>query len=162
IALAVLIAGTVSVVVLAITPLVIPALMGLRAAVGGVARLDAEIANGLLGTSVRPPLRSPGPRGFWRSGLNVLDDGAFWRQQAYLLIRMTLGLGVAVAEWSLLAASLGALTLPIWYRWGNTLVVGRHVDTLGRALLGVPVGLVGLAVVVLTLRPLAAGSRRLA
>jgi Putative sensor len=62
-ALAVLIAGWVVVSVLAITPLGVPALVSFRAAVGGVARLDAKLANRLLGTSVRPPLRSPGPGG---------------------------------------------------------------------------------------------------
>src|SRR5581483_1379525 len=66
-ALGVLIAGWVAVAVLAITPLVVPALVAFRAAVGGVARLDGEIANGLLETSVRPPLRSAGSRGFWHA-----------------------------------------------------------------------------------------------
>jgi signal transduction histidine kinase len=157
-ALGVLVAGWVTVSVLAITPLAVPALVGVRAAIGGIARLDGEIANGLLGTSVRPAVRSRGPRGFWRAGLNILSDGSFWRQQAYLLVRQSVGLGIAVGTWSLLAASLGALTLPIWYRWGNTLVVGRHVDTLGRSLLGVPTGIVGLVILFLLLRPLAAGS----
>jgi hypothetical protein len=166
-ALAVLIAGWVVVPVVAITPLVIPALVGFRYAVGGLARLDAGIANGLLGTSVNPPLRSPGPRGFWRSGLNALSDGAFWRQQAYLLLRLTVGFAVAVAEFSLLASSLGALTLPIWYRWSTTgsspfpRIGSWHVDTLGRALLGVPVGIAVLGIALLLLAPLAAGSRRL-
>jgi len=167
VALAVLIAGWVTVTVLVITPLVIPALVGFRAGVGWTARLDGEMANGLLGTSVRPPVRSPGPRGFWRSGLNVLSDGAFWRQQVYLLVRMTLGFAVAIAEWTLLAVSLGALTLPVWYRWSATgsspfpRLGSWHVDTLGRALLGVPVGILGLALALLLLRPLTAVSRRL-
>jgi Putative sensor len=167
-ALAVLVAGWVVVSTLAITPLVIPALVGFRYAVGGLARLDGAIANGLLGASVTPPLRSPGPRGFWRSGLNVLSDGAFWRQQAYLLLRLTVGFAVAVTELSLLAGSLGALTLPIWYRWSATgsspfpRVGSWQVDTLGRALLGVPVGIIGLSIGLLALGPLAAGSRRLA
>ncbi len=160
-ALGVLIAGWVAVSVLAITPLVVPALVAFRAAVGGVARLDGEIANGLLQTSVRPPLRSAGSRGFWHAGLNVLRDGAFWRQQAYLLARLSLGFGAAVAEWSLLAASLGSLTLPIWYRWSAPDLGSRHVDTLGRALLGVPVGIVGLVIALLLVRPLAAVSRLL-
>jgi putative sensor protein/2TM domain-containing protein len=166
-ALAGLIAGWVVVPVLAITPLVIPALVGFRSAVGGLARLDGGIANGLLGTSVHPPLRSSGPRGFWRSGLNVLSDGAFWREQVYLLLRLTIGFAVAVAELSLLVSSLGALTLPIWYRWSATgsnpfpRIGSWHIDTLDRALLGVPVGIVGLAIGLLVLGPLAAGSRRL-
>lgn len=50
VALAALIAGWVLVACLAITPLVIPALVGFRAVVGGLARLDAGIANELLGT----------------------------------------------------------------------------------------------------------------
>jgi hypothetical protein len=166
-ALAVLIAGWVVVPIFAITPLVIPALVAFRYAVGGLARMDGEIANELLGMSVTPPLRSPGPRGFWRSGLNVLTDGAFWRQQTYLLLRLTVGFAVAVTELSLLATSLGGLTLPIWYRWSDTgsspfpRIGSWHVDTLGRALLGVPVGIVGLVIGLLLLGPLAVGSRRL-
>jgi signal transduction histidine kinase len=159
VALGVLIAGTVTVSVLAITPLVVPALMAFRAAVGGVAWLDAEFANELLGTSVSPRLTSPGPRGFWRRGLNVLADAAFWRQQAYLFARTTAGFAVAVGEWALLAASLGALTAPIWYRWTDAQVAnGWHVSSIGRALLGVPAGLAGLALALLLIRPLAAGS----
>ena len=166
-ALVVLIAGCAVVPVVAIMPLAIAAFAGVRYAVGELARLDGGIANAQLGASVNPPLRSPGPRGGWRSGLNVLSDGAFWRQQAYLLVRLTVGFAVAVAEFSLLASSLGALTLPIWYRWSATgstpfpRVGSWHVDTLGRALLGVPVGIVGLAIGLLVLGPLAAGSRRL-
>jgi len=160
-ALGVLIAGWIVVPVLAITPLVIPALVGLRAGVGGIARIDAELANRLLDTSAQPPNRSGGPPGFWNSGLNVLRDAAFWRQQAYLLVSLSLGFGVAVAEWTLLAASLGSLTLPIWYRWSAPELGSWHVDTLGRALLGVPVGIAGLAVTLALLRPIAAGSRLL-
>jgi signal transduction histidine kinase len=158
-ALGVLIAGWVAVSVLAITPLAVPALVAFRAAVGGISRLDAELANGLLGTAVRPPAASPGPRGFWRRGRNVLADTAFWRQQAYLLLRLSLGFGLAVATWMLLAASLGALTLPIWYRWSAPELGSWHVDRLGRALLGVPTGIIGLVILFLLLRPLASGSR---
>jgi signal transduction histidine kinase len=161
-ALAVLIAGWVAVPVLAITPLGVPALVGFRAAVGGVARLHAELANRLLGTSISPPLRSPGPRGFWSSGLNVLRDHAFWRQQAYLLLSLSVGFAVAVGEWTLLAASLGTLTLPIWYRWSAPELGSWHVDTLGRALLGVPVGILGLVIALALLRLIAALTRRVA
>jgi signal transduction histidine kinase len=163
VAFGVLIAGLVAVFVLAITPLVIPALVGFRAAVGGVARLDGELANGLLGTSVRPPWRSPGRPGFWRSGLNVLRDTAFWRQQAYLLVRTTLGFGVAVAELALVAGSLGAVTLPVWYRWTDAKVAnGWHVDSLGRALACAAVGILGVAIGLAAVRPIQALSRRLA
>jgi hypothetical protein len=60
--LAIVIAGWVLVAVLAITPLVIPALVAFRVAIGGAARLDGELANELLGTSVKPRVMSPGDR----------------------------------------------------------------------------------------------------
>jgi signal transduction histidine kinase len=167
VALAVLIAGWIVVAVLAITPLVVPALMGFRAAVGGLACFDAGLANALLGTATRPDVTSSGPTGFWRRTGNVLGDGAFWRQQSYLLLRLSAGFAVAVFEWTLLASSLGALALPIWYRWsaaGSTpfpRVGSWHVDTLGRAFLGVPVGVAGLAVALGLTKPLASASRGL-
>jgi signal transduction histidine kinase len=162
VALAVLVAGWVAVAVLAITPLVIPALVAFRAAVGGAAWLDALIARGLLGTSARPPLRSPGPRGFWRSGLNVLEDGPFWRQQSYLLIRLSAGFVAGILVWSLLAAGLGCLTLPAWYSFTNGRVTTHwHVDSLGRALLFVPAGIGLLAVLAALLLPLERASRGL-
>src|SRR5436190_4749460 len=156
-ALAVLIAGWVTVTVLCITPLVIPSLVAFRLAVGATARLDAQLANSLLGTAARPPLASSGPPGFWRRGGNVLQDSAFWRQQAYLLTRLTLGFGVAVAEWTLLAASLGLIAMPIWYRWSNT----WQIDSLGRAFLCIPIGIAGLAIALALLGPLARWSRAL-
>ncbi|MFL5929273.1 MAG: sensor domain-containing protein [Gaiellaceae bacterium] len=159
----VLLAGWIVIPILAITPLVIPALVGFRAGVGGVARLDAGAADALLDAAALPRLRSAGAPGFWRSGLNVLRDETFWRQQAYLLLRCTLGFAVAVGEWSLLAASLGAVTLPIWYRWTETEVAGGwHVDSLGRALLCVPVGILGVVLALALIRPIAALFRRLA
>src|SRR5205823_7550975 len=142
IGLAALIAGWVLVGTLAVTPLAVPALVAFRVAIGGVARLDATLANRLLGASVQPVATSPGPSGFWNSGLNVLRDTAFWRQQVYVALRLSLGFGLAVAEWSLVAASLGLVSLPIWYRWTDVQVgPGWHVRTLGHALLCVPVGL---------------------
>jgi signal transduction histidine kinase len=159
VALAGLIAGWVVVICLAITPLVVYALVGLRMAVGGVARVDAELANELLGTSVRPPIGSTGPPGFFRRATNVLADLAFWRQQAYLAIRLSLGFGIALAEWTLLATSLGFVSLPIWFRWGHANIGHWQIDTLGDALLAVPIGLAGLAIALALLGPIASFSR---
>jgi signal transduction histidine kinase len=159
--LGILIAGWVVVACLAITPLVIPALVAFRAGVGGAAWLDAQLANELLGTKVRPRVMSRGPRGFWRAGLNVLSDAAFWRQHAYLVVRLSLGFVVAVGEWALLAASLQLVTTPIWYRWTDTQLFGDwHVDSLGRALLCVPIGLAGLALALALLGPIERASRQ--
>jgi len=61
--LTVLIAGWSLALSLAITPLVVPVLVGFRVAVGGIARLEAVFANALLGTSVHAPIASRGRRG---------------------------------------------------------------------------------------------------
>jgi signal transduction histidine kinase len=55
---------------------------------------------------------------------------------------MTVGFAGAVAELSLIAVGFGCITLPIWYRWADNDYGSWHVDTLGRALLFVPAGIV--------------------
>lgn len=139
--LGVVIAGWTSIAVLAITPLVVPLLLGYRGAVGLLARGDASLARSLLGADAGPPISSEG-RGFWGRAKAVFLDRSFWRQQGYLLLRMTVGFAVAVAELSLIAAALGWITLPIWYRWAENDYGSWKVDTLGRALLFVPAGIV--------------------
>jgi signal transduction histidine kinase len=141
IVLGVLIAGWTSIALLAITPLVVPILLGYRAVVGVLARTDAALARSLLGTDAGTPVSFPG-RGFWGRAKAVFLDPAFWRQQAYLLLRMTLGFAAAVGELSLIAAGVGWITLPIYYRWADTNYGSWHVDTLGRAFLFVPAGIV--------------------
>ena len=159
---ATLLAGWIVVAVLAITPLVVPVLVAFRAAVGGIARLEGMTANALLGTRTAPPARSPGPRGYWRRIPAILGDGAFWKQQVFLLQRFVLGGAFAVAEASLLAGSIGYLTQPIWYRWSEANYGSWKVDSLGRAFIFFPAGVVGLALALLLIRPLAAYSRSLA
>jgi signal transduction histidine kinase len=141
--LAVLVAGWTSIVVLAITPLVVPLLLGYRGVVGLLARADARLARSLLGSEVGPPVSSVG-RGFWGRAKAVFLDPSFWRQQAYLLLRMTLGFAVAVGELSLIGGAVSWVTLPIWYRWTDNNYGSWHVDTLGRAFLFVPAGIVAL------------------
>jgi signal transduction histidine kinase len=141
--LGVLVAGWTSIVVLAITPLVVPLLLGYRGVVGLLARADARLARSLLGSEVGPPVSSAG-RGFWGRAKAVFLDPSFWRQQAYLLLRMTLGFAVAVGELSLIGGAVSWVTLPIWYRWTDNNYGSWHVDTLGRAFLFVPAGIVAL------------------
>jgi len=71
--LGVLIAGWTSIAVLAVTPLVVPFLVGFRATIGLLARADAGLARALLGVAVDPPISSGG-RGFWGRGKAVLAD----------------------------------------------------------------------------------------
>ena len=141
--LAVLVAGWTSIVVLAITPLVVPLLLGYRGVVGLLARADARLARSLLASEVGPPVSSAG-RGFWGRAKAVFLDPSFWHQQAYLLLRMTLGFAVAVGELSLIGGAVSWVTLPIWYRWTDNNYGSWHVDTLGRAFLFVPAGIVAL------------------
>jgi len=141
--LGLVIAGWTSIAVLAITPLVVPLLLGYRGLVGLLARGDAALARSLLGVRPDPPTWSEG-RGFWGRAAAVVLDPTFWRQQGYLLLRMTLGFAVGIAELSLIAGALGWITMPIWYRWTDNSYGSWHVDTLGRALLLVPAGLAAL------------------
>ena len=73
-AFALLIAGWTVTLVLAITPLVVPLLIGLRIGVGLLAAAEASLARNLLGVDVRPRISTPGI-GFWNRGFNVLRDG---------------------------------------------------------------------------------------
>jgi signal transduction histidine kinase len=159
--LALLIAGWTATLVLAITPLVIFVLVGFRGATGLLAGLDAALARGLLGVDVHPPISSGG-QWFWGRGRAVLADAGFWRQQAYLALRMTLGFAVAVAIVSLLGAAAQGLTYPIWYRWSPAEIGSWQADRLGRALLFVPVGATALLLAIHLAGPLGALSGRLA
>ena len=148
-----LLAGWLTVLLLAITPLVVPALVAFRAAVGGVAWVEAWLANRLLRTHIRPQVTSPAT-GYWRRGLAVLESRPFWTQQVYLLQRYVLGGTLAIAETTLLAAGAGAVTFPLYYRWSDTEIGSWHVHTFGQALLWVVPGIVALALGVVLLRPL--------
>jgi signal transduction histidine kinase len=159
--LAVLIAGFTATAVLAVTPLLVVVLVAFRGAVGLVASADAALVRGLLGADVRPRITSGGS-GYWRRARLVATDPNFWRQQAYLVVRMTLGFAAAVAELSLLAASLGSLVYPAWYRWGDLHFWSWNVDTFGRSWVVAPAGLAGLLVALQLARGLGAASAWLA
>jgi signal transduction histidine kinase len=158
----VLFTGWLVVGLLAITPLVVPALVGFRAAAGGVAWLEARLANCLLGTSLEPPtLRVPGG-GFWRRAEGVMRDGAFWRQQAYLLQGCILRSALGLCELVLFAAGVGAVLVPLTYRWNAPELGSWHADSFGRAILFLPAGLALLALAINLLGPLGSLSRLLA
>jgi signal transduction histidine kinase len=159
---AVLFAGWLVVGLLAITPLVVPALVGFRAAAGAVAWLEARLANRLIGTTLEPPaLKVPGG-GFWRRAEGVVRDGAFWRQQAYLLQGCILRTALGICELTLFAAGIGAVILPVTYRWNAPEFGSWHADSFGRAMLFLPAGLAVLALAIYLLGPLRSLSRVLA
>src|SRR5262249_11092397 len=116
---------------------------GFRAVGGFRARPEPRRGSSLIGLGVGPPVTAAGGRNFWRRGYSVLWDPAFWRQQLYVLVRVLVGWTLAIVEVSLLAAALGAIAMPIYYRWSHPeLANGWPGDTLQRALLFVPAGLV--------------------
>jgi signal transduction histidine kinase len=142
----------------AITPLVVPLLIGVRMSVGGLAAAEASVARDLLGAGGRPPMDTPA-QGFWNRGFAVLMDRHFWRQQAHLLASSPVAL-VALVPFSL---GFQVLAIPFYYRATDGAdMFGAHVDTFPEALLAVPVGLGLLTLGVHLLRPLSALSRLLA
>jgi signal transduction histidine kinase len=131
---------------LVITPLVVPLLVGLWFVVRQLAKAEAFLARELLRAHVALPSQR-GPGGFWRRLQHAVSDGAFWKQQAYLLLRVVLGWPLAILHLALLGFGGWAIALPLTNRWledGD--VVGRRVDTFAEALVFVPVGLAALIV----------------
>ncbi|MGH3025252.1 MAG: sensor domain-containing protein, partial [Gaiellaceae bacterium] len=143
---ALLLAGWLLVGLTAITPAVIPVLMAFRSLTWLAARVEAALAHALLDVDARPsqPVTQAGYVGRIRS---VLADPGLWRQQTYLALRTLGGGAFAIATLSALAAVLGLLAMPITYRFGGGANIGSwQIDTLPRALLFVPAGLVALGV----------------
>ena len=159
--LTVLFTGWVLAVSLAITPLVVPVLMGLAAAVGLLARLESYLARELLGIRTYPAAATKG-QGFWRRALGVLVQASFWRQQGYLLLRFVSSFTFVAVELGLLYVGLWAIGLPIYYRWDTFNIGSFHGDTLPKALLGVPVGIVVLVTAMHLAGPLGKLSIRMA
>jgi signal transduction histidine kinase len=143
----------------AITPLVVPLLIGFRAVVGGLAQASGKLSGELLGVRVDPPVLAKGEGGFWNRWKNVLADGTFWRQQAYLLVAWP----VALVPLVLLSFGLQLLSLPFWYYTVDSAdMFGRNVDTFPEALLFAAFGLVFLLATAYAVRPFTAVFRRLA
>jgi signal transduction histidine kinase len=143
--------------VFAITPLVVPILIGFRAVVGSLALAQASLARDLLGTNTRPAALTGG-HGFWNRGFNVLRDGAFWRQQVHLLASWP----VALAPLCLLSLAGEMFALPFYYDAAEQDIFGAHIDQLSEAMLFVPLGLALLLVTVHLLGPFTRVSRWLA
>ncbi len=147
---------------LAITPLVVPALIGTSVAVQGAAVVEAALARSLLGVGVRPPVELVG-EGFWRRASAVLADRAMWRAQAYLLLRITVGFALGAALLALIALALSLIAAPSFY-WSIHAGLGPGwyaVRSLPEALSLVPLGLLALLASVHLIAPLAAPWRSL-
>jgi signal transduction histidine kinase len=157
-----LLAGWLAVGLLALTPLSVPALVAFRSGVGALAALEARLARRLLGKDVGPQKLTSGGTGYWGRGKSVLADRSFWRQHGTVLARTFVGWPLAVAAVSLVGSALWLVFLPIYYRWVDFHIDTWNVDTLPSSLLGIPVGLVGLAVALVLVHWTTRGWGRLA
>ncbi len=142
-----LLGGWIVVGVSAITPLFVPIFVSFRALSRFAVRVEAETLRNLLGDEVRIPWRAPLKGSFWGLIRGAAADPWFWRQQAYLIIRVVGGFGTAVAAVSAVGSGVYFLCAPVAYRWSDQSFGSWHADTLPRALLLVPGGV---AILVLT------------
>jgi signal transduction histidine kinase len=138
-----LLGGWLAVGLLAVTPLVVPALAALRALTWLSARLEALLARELLGVEAEVPQPSFGVTGYW-GRLKILADPTLWAQQAYLFLRMLVSSALALAVGTALGVAGGLLGMPFYYRFTDEVVFGLHVRTLPLALALAPAGLVAL------------------
>ena len=149
--------------VVAITPLVIPALISVGWTIRGGAAVEAALSRWLLGAEIDLP-KPPKVKGFWARGWAVLSDPALWKAQAWLIFRMTVGFGVAIAVVAALGAGFALVFAPTYY-WalndGMDVAGLFKVDTLPEALALVPAGILVLIASVHLLRPLLLVSRSL-
>jgi signal transduction histidine kinase len=141
---------------LIVTPLVIPAAIVLAYMTRGFAALEAALARYLLNADAGGPAAVRSRPGFW-GWLRGLFRPSFWRAQAYLLIRWFVGFPIAVALVTALGVSVGSLTAPLWVPFVHG---GAHLGfwrphTFVQSLVGVPIGLLLLALSVLIARALA-------
>lgn len=148
----VLLAGWLAVGLLSLTPLVVPVLIGFRWAIGVLAGLERRSSRSLLGVDPGAQPRTSGGAGYWGRSGAVLRDRIFWRQHGFVLLRTLVGWPLAVGALSMVGAALWLVGLPIYYRWVDQDFGLFRVDTLGKALLVVPIGVVGLFVALLVVR----------
>jgi signal transduction histidine kinase len=92
----------------------------------------------------------------------VLKDRSYWREQAYLALRVVVGWPFAALMVGLVFNSLFLIGMPIYYRWANQDFGFWRTDTLQKAVLVMPVGLAGLVLAGHIARPLTSVWMRIA
>jgi signal transduction histidine kinase len=156
--MAMLITGWALVLALIITPLVVPALIGKLFTTRGAAWLETALARSLLDADITPPVWGGEVKGFWARGWAVITGSAFWRAQAYLLLRMSLGFALGIAVVTALSVGVALIFAPLWV-WSipDGIDVGVwRIDTVAESFALIPVGLLLTLITVHLIRPLAA------
>jgi signal transduction histidine kinase len=127
----------------AITLIGIPVLIGTVWAWRWIAELERGLIGRLVGVEIPSPYRPDPARDHWWSRIAArLSDPATWKDLAFLLLQLPLGILAFTVAVSVLGIGLGGLLAPLYY-WAlpdGTWITAIHVDTLGEAIAVVPLG----------------------
>jgi signal transduction histidine kinase len=149
---------------LAITPFVIANLLVLAAVIRGAAWVETALARSLLHIDVYPPHRPLVKQSLWRKTFGWVADPAMWRAQLYLGFRAVAGFAIGTLLATGFGLAIGGLTAPFWF-WaphGGIDIGIWHVNTLPKALVGVPAGAIGFVISMLLTRLFAQLNREVA
>ena len=133
----------------AVTLIGIPVLIGTVWAWRWIAELERSLIGRLVGVEIPSPYR-PDPEGgrWWRRIAARLADPATWKDLAFLLLQLPLGILSFTVTVTVLGLGLGLLFAPAYY-WSldsGDFIAGLDVDTLAKAIAAVPIGAVILLV----------------
>jgi signal transduction histidine kinase len=127
----------------AITLIGIPVLIGTVWAWRWIAEFERGLVGRLVGVEIPSPYRpDPAPEHWWSRIAARLADPATWKDLAFLLLQLPLGILAFTVAVSVLGIGLGGLFAPAYY-WAlpdGTWWTAIHVDTLGEAIAVVPLG----------------------
>jgi signal transduction histidine kinase len=161
--LAALVGGWSIVLSVAVTPLVVPAALGLALVIRSCAAVEAALGRGLLGAPIGRPRRAV-EASFWRRAWNTVADPWLWRAQAYLVLRLSVGLALAATLLSLAAGAAFLIAAPTFF-WSipQGIDVGVYrVHTFAQSLPLVPVGVALVLALAWAITPLSTPWRALA
>ena len=127
----------------AVTLIGIPVLVGSVYAWRWLADLERRLIGTLVDVEIPRPYRPDPVGGRWWSRLTArLADPATWKDLAFLLLQLPLGILSFTVTVTVLGVGLGALTAPAYY-WalsGDQWIGAIQIDTLPEALALVPLG----------------------
>ena len=127
----------------AVTLIGIPVLIGAMWAWRWLADLERRLIGRLVGVEISSPYR-PDPVGgrWWRRVAARISDPATWKDLAFLLLQLPLGILSFTVTVTVLSLGLGLLLAPAYY-WAlpdGDWIASLQVDTLLEAVAAVPVG----------------------
>jgi signal transduction histidine kinase len=127
----------------AVTLIGIPILIATVWAWRWIAQLERGLIGRLVGVEIPSPYR-PDPEGgrWWRRIAARLADPATWKDLAFLLLQLPLGILSFTVTVTVLGLGLGLLFAPAYY-WSldsGDFIAAFDVDTLAKAIAAVPVG----------------------